>query len=304
MIKEDIDKIVKIIDEDYYFWDNYEQWIKIKRLLNSIERENISFYNVRKLVEDLKDPHLAIKNVNRNKTVPFCLVEKENMIFKKDEYQKRIYSINSESIENILLKYKNDYPKQYMNYLNDDIGNGHFLLNDVMEIYFEDGSNEIVKSLSISEVIEKFGLHEICNRNIFYKNMENGFFVVKIPFIRNESMIDELKSVMTSKEFESSTRIIIDLRDNRGGRIDIAKQIVELCFEGKYEFPYLISDSLGTMKKLVVHGKKFINLDNKKIYIFVNSNTMSAAEFILTIALKDIFCKNAIIIGEVTAGLA
>ena len=100
-----------------------------------------------------------------------------------------------------------------------------------------------------------------------------------------------------------SKNIIFDLRNNPGGRIDLAKGMIERCICGCYEYPFLFIDNKENKKKLVVYGKEKDIFKDKRIIIFINNKTSSCAEFIFAIALKNIYKDQVWIMGENTAGI-
>ena len=106
-----------------------------------------------------------------------------------------------------------------------------------------------------------------------------------------EQFSEQLKD-LENKGIDS---LIIDFRENSGGELGIATNMISL-FMKKDKVIYQIEDRNGNKEKKYSKGK-----ENKKypIIILVNENTASAAE-IMTASLKDNL--NAVVIGKNTYG--
>ena len=106
---------------------------------------------------------------------------------------------------------------------------------------------------------------------------------------------NQFKENLESLEKQGIDSLIVDLRDNSGGELNTATNIISL-FMNKEKVIYQIEDKNGNVEKTYSKGKKD---KTYPIVVLVNNNTASASE-VLTAALKDNL--NAKIVGEKTFG--
>ncbi|HRH45193.1 MAG TPA: S41 family peptidase [Pyrinomonadaceae bacterium] len=112
------------------------------------------------------------------------------------------------------------------------------------------------------------------------------------------------ETVASAMNFLHDTNaLIIDLRDNDGGRPDMIALLTSYFFEGgAIQLTGIFSRSINQIRESwtspFVSGKKYLDKD---IYILTSNQTISAAEA-FTYNLK--LLKRATIIGETTAGAA
>ena len=105
---------------------------------------------------------------------------------------------------------------------------------------------------------------------------------------------DQLKKELNNFEKEEINSLIIDLRDNSGGHLSAAEDILSL-FLSKEHVIYQMKKN-NKIEKFYSKGK---NDTNHKIAILVNSNSASASE-VMTAALKENL--NVTVIGQKTFG--
>ena len=94
----------------------------------------------------------------------------------------------------------------------------------------------------------------------------------------------------------SEITIIIDLRDNFGGAVYLAAGYAEIFLEKEK----IISRCVAQLDEMVLISKAENPIECKKIFLLVNSNTMSSAE-IFVLALSENL-DNVLIVGETTGG--
>ncbi len=121
---------------------------------------------------------------------------------------------------------------------------------------------------------------------------------LKITSFENPSIAGNIAT--SSLNFLSNTQaLIIDLRDNNGGRKAMVQLLLSYFFEetSKHLFSiYGRSEEFHGYTETYLSGKR---LDNIQLYILVNGNTFSAAEMFAFILKNQ---KRAIIVGEKTSG--
>ena len=135
-------------------------------------------------------------------------------------------------------------------------------------------------------------LKSVTSNIIEKENKKIGYIYTSIFAMNTYEQFSKELIELQNKGIDS---LIIDLRDNSGGELGIATNMISL-FMKKDKVIYQIEDRDGNIEKKYSAGK-----ENKKypIIILVNENTASAAE-IMTAALKDNL--GAVIIGKKTYG--
>lgn len=150
-------------------------------------------------------------------------------------------------------------------------------------VYNRDGKNkEIIitrKNVIIDSVeSEKYG-------NVGYIKLDTF----------SSSTYDQLKKVLDNFDSEIKS-VVIDLRDNTGGYLNIAHDISDL-FLKKDQIIYKIKDNEGKVVEYKSIKDAYKEFD--KIVVLINENTASASE-ILTLTLKENL--NATIVGVKSYG--
>lgn len=135
---------------------------------------------------------------------------------------------------------------------------------------------------------------KIISPNIDYRMIENS----KIGYMSLDafsSTLDvQMQRALKNLEGEGMTSLIIDLRNNTGGYLDIASKVTSM-FIKKGEKIYSLNDK----DKIESYFDETDEHREYKIVILTNSNTASASE-IMAAALKESY--GAILVGETTFG--
>lgn len=139
---------------------------------------------------------------------------------------------------------------------------------------------------------ERVILKSVTSKVIEKSNKKIGYIYMSI-FAANT--YNQFKENLESLEKQGIDSLIVDLRDNSGGELNTATNIISL-FMNKEKIIYQIEDKNGNVEKTYSKGKKD---KTYPIVVLVNNNTASASE-VLTAALKDNL--NAKVVGEKTFG--
>lgn len=135
---------------------------------------------------------------------------------------------------------------------------------------------------------------KIISPNIDYRMLENS----KIGYMSlnafSSTLDVQMQRALKNLEGEGMTSLIIDLRNNTGGYLDIASKVTSM-FIKKGEKIY----SLNGKDKIESYFDETDEHREYKIVILTNSNTASASE-IMAAALKESY--GAILVGETTFG--
>jgi carboxyl-terminal processing protease len=152
-------------------------------------------------------------------------------------------------------------------------------------------------------------------RNGFFESLEvpKGYFTInpveerriinlgdrKIGYVHivnfTNPTIRKFKQAMEEFEREGIDGLIIDLSNNSGGLIGVAKAVADMLLSGEGIMFYLETSSKG----LSVYEFKSEKPFKKPIFVIVNKNTASAAELLASLLKR--YAK-AIIAGERTVG--
>ncbi len=139
---------------------------------------------------------------------------------------------------------------------------------------------------------------ELSKGNIIIKSVTSDIIDKKIGYIKIDvfalNTYDQLKQELIKLEKSNIQSLIIDLRDNSGGHLSAAEDILSL-FLSKNNIIYQMKEN-NKIEKTYSKGKE--NIDYK-VVVLVNSSSASASE-VMTAALKENL--GATVIGQRTFG--
>ncbi len=144
---------------------------------------------------------------------------------------------------------------------------------------------KVVKGEFSVPVIEEVRLIEYGNKKVGYIKLVNF----------TQPAVEQFREVMEKFTAVNIDVLILDLRDNGGGLISVAKSIVDMLIGGEGVMFYLE----GRGRNLGVY--QFTNRQgfNKPIVLLVNKHTASASELVATLLRRY---AGAVIVGENTVG--
>lgn len=111
-----------------------------------------------------------------------------------------------------------------------------------------------------------------------------------------ESTYKEFKDGLDDLQEQGATQLVLDLRDNPGGFLSVAEQIVDEFLEDK-KLILFTKNKKGTVEKSFATNKG--DFEEGEIYVLVNENSASASEIVAG-ALQD--NDKGIIVGRRTYG--
>ena len=153
-------------------------------------------------------------------------------------------------------------------------------------VYLRDGE-EKTASVEVSDVF----LDSVASKIIEKDDNKVGYIRVSI-FASNTG--DQFKKELDKLESDGIDKLIIDLRENSGGHLTTAEDIISLFLDSTH--PIYQIESKGKTRKYYSKGKKDKDM---KIVLLVNGGSASASE-VLTSALKEQL--GSIVVGEKTYG--
>lgn len=155
------------------------------------------------------------------------------------------------------------------------------------DIEFKREDEEKKVLLEVSDI----SLDSIFSKVIEKDNKKVGYIRISI-FASNTT--EQFISHLSKLEKDGINSLIIDLRDNSGGHLTTAEDIISLFLDSTH--PIYQINSKGKIKKYYSKGKKDKDL---KVVLLVNGGSASASE-VLTSALNEQL--GSVIVGEKTYG--
>lgn len=147
------------------------------------------------------------------------------------------------------------------------------------------------KENTVKLKLEEIELESVSSKIIEKENKKIGY--IKITIFANNTA-KQLKTQLKSLENKNINALIIDLRDNSGGHLTAAEDILSQFLDKSH--PIYQIKSKDSQEKYYSAGSK---TKTYKIALLVNKNSASASE-VVTAALKEQY--GAYIIGEKTYG--
>lgn len=313
--RKSFNKIAGLVAENYVDqslilnnWDNITNRYK-RNLINISTLEDFYRYIDNMLLE-LRDPHTRFKNNNIIKIPSVLLVYINNEIFiaatfyndSKLKIGSKLLKINGEKIQSILSKLSNNFKFKSKNIIKHNIIeelNSYIKEGDILECEVE--GKIIVEAVSsnmlFNNTFKNINNKQIIESNNFSRIIDDTLYV-KLPTFRMESMIDRLETVLKEG---ASDKIIIDVRENKGGFIELAKRAAAFFLENDKVIGYTINKD-NIKCPIEIHVKDSYLNKFKKIIILTNENSGSCTETIFINALKNSSNKISII-GSKTMGL-
>ncbi|MBO4453016.1 MAG: PDZ domain-containing protein [Clostridia bacterium] len=157
-----------------------------------------------------------------------------------------------------------------------------------------DGDKTVAVILRDGERIEiELALAVLPNDNVYTYDIGGGTYLVAINGFNGSDMFDDFKAEMDKILAEGCERLIFDLRNNGGGRLDQVFKCLDMILPEGTVITY--NDYSGKENKLVSDA----NCIDMPMAVLCNEGTASAAE-LFTAALKDFGA--AVTVGTTTFG--
>ncbi|HDR4764658.1 TPA: S41 family peptidase [Bacillus thuringiensis] len=325
------ESLIKIVNQNYLFTGNQKKkWDRLSSLylrkIKDSKVDSIISDLIQDMVLELHDPHTLFF---QRKELRYC------------------FDINVQWINNelFLMKNKNGYPDE--DYIGSKIlkVNSFNIIDELkkQQKRFAGFPTSIIRKSVIQNIIEgKYGAEKLKilvetidkKRKTFvtysqsiehlfdYKSninlIKNSFKPIIFETINKDTLLIKIltfKFPGMSELFVSNLRllkgfknIIFDIRDNSGGYVSEAKQILSFIISKNIHMDYKIiqrteGESKFKVSSIQVTSNQISFFLNRKLFILCNSGTASSAEFIF---LKGLLLSNQdiTIVGEKTAGLS
>lgn len=322
MNKEEIvDKIINSIEENFLFLqkDN-EIWDLIKCNIKKLGKRDMGeaeFCSALDMeLSRFNDPHTRLEYVKAKDKIfnVIILPQGNSLYYIKQDLKMRIVAINGISIDEIYAEYSKLYHFTKRRMIQNEIcknirmGNERFDFDTLLLEYLD---KDVLKKETLHRVDTKQLLQEM-NLQMKEQNFQmmpvlrldydKDTVLLKIISFRNKNLVSTLSEMLSNIQ-DTYHNIILDIRENVGGYVEVAQNAAALFLKEDVELNYNIMLEDRTLKRRVIKKNLSPYIDKKKIYVFINENTMSSAEFIFASALKH-SCNDAVFIGKNTFGLS
>lgn len=307
---------IKLIDDNFFFKKGErEKWNNNKKKLLSDVMAAESYEEVFTIIDDyligLNDPHTRLLF---KETPPHILPYDFMFIHKKlylecEEGLRQVTFINQESVQIILDRYSTIYKSYPLVLIENE------LLKDIqfmkrsfsrsnMQIAYDTGYEKNIYPVntgvwmrSLKGRADGFRLN-----SVYVRRVDEDCVCIQIVTFRDRNVVSKIMSDLEVIKGKYKT-IIFDVRNNTGGYIEVAKELVSKIIDSKVRLNYEIAkvdNGLVKTMPMEIQENTYDGFQNKRIMVFVNYRTMSSAEYIFANALQ---LKGIPIIGEETAGL-
>jgi C-terminal peptidase prc len=126
------------------------------------------------------------------------------------------------------------------------------------------------------------------------RQVEPHVLLLTIPTFEGSGIADRVKRLVRARATDQTTAIILDLRDNLGGRAEQANAVADVFLDGRL----LQICAFRNGRRIAFRSNPGV-LSTARVILLTNNNTASAAEM-LAMALRD--NSRAAVVGEQTAG--
>lgn len=328
--KEIFLKIWELVDKNYALFSEINiNWIEAKNeylnLIEYISTEEELYTLIEDMLCELKDAHTRIY-LNSHSKMGFYPITVKNL--DGDYYIVDNQEKNSHISKGMKIKYINQMPIQdFCNFIHSKYSYKSKNLNNIVLLrYFQEcklgDSVKLTvesKGKEVTELVKKQFIKTIdlkaIKMNLQYlplsmcncREIDNKIGYIKILSFNDQKVELDFYDALNSnlnKKF-----LIIDIRDNQGGLVSVAKKITSMLLKSTCLIGYKYTRKEGgthyefeEAKEVKLDPAMSIKLNFKKIIILCNEYTSSSAEFIFLRALKN-HHESIKIVGKTTAGL-
>lgn len=314
--KKVVENCIQLIDRNYYFINNQQkEWEQKKsRILfeaENAESEDDAIEVLEKYIYEFHDPHTRLFY----KAHPEYIIS-EAFYFDHgvlwccigDKY-KKVLSVNDIKISNLINEYQTMLCGYPIALIEDEIVKDIQLLQHKFKCNYIRLCCEFGEEICLYPTLFSQWLKDIHSLTqdkslepIYIERIDHKTICIKILSFRVHELYNQLKQKIEMYNDNYST-VILDIRNNMGGYIEEAKQIVGGIIKNRVNLDYSIScikSGFRTESECEITPIEDRLFNNKKIFVFINYRTMSAAEYIFAKALQR---DNICIVGEKSAGL-
>lgn len=290
------------IKKNYYFKNEIQKQNFLEAAIKSQEAYSLldnkyKEYAIHSTVDSLEDAHVLYNSTDNIKyqinltwfgDELFIMNHKNNLIKVKQIKDKEVKKI----IENYNFIYRSSPFSVIQNIIKKNILYGFlgddFISDNKQRLYFRNFEGVILKPATMNIDAIKTGCYSKGYSNCLY---------LRIYHFLKDPLIDYMLHILRSNKVQN---IIIDLRGNLGGKTNLTKKITSMFLNRPIDLNYKVRSKKEEYEQ-IIESEMICKFD--LIYILIDKNTRSSAEFIFLRALSLAY-DNLIIVGEETYGLS
>lgn len=312
MEKNILDTIIKIVNDNYLFvgteksrWEN----LCMKYYAEIIADEKQ--HSIIDLFREMGDYHTKYIPRNGLPIVLAPLIWNKHQLYWVEQGEENtsfyvVDTLNGTKIVDLLSCYGKKYGgTAYIaeKFILEDVMSGRMCDEQGMTFQLRLKDNScICKNIKSRGKYVKPKINESENRNLnllIYRLIDKSILYIKLPNFYIKSDYSAIMKSIT-KEIEV---MVFDLRDNPGGFVSNAKKSLGHFLEQSVTIEeYQATDGKEFYRYTIQPVQNGKGIHDKRIYVLMNENTMSSAEYIFILGLKQAYqCE---LIGQTTMGLS
>lgn len=306
------EEIVKLIEKQYPFKDNQrKRWGEIKnKIIHSRRIDSDNIVSLDKVLSGLRDGHTRIRDISRKENIMMFPIDIEwfgdKLVWRNNSVLEQVHFINDMDISSIIDMYGNNYEfgdlivkKQILN----DIKQGADIFNfETLSI-----NGNIIEKVNVSDLLAELNAYQIKEieklKKVLSVKIDKNTLLIRISSFYKQDIVNDIKGLLDRIKKEQYENIIIDIRDNQGGYINVAEAVASLFIPKNVVLDFEIVDCENNCKEIYIKTKQRDFINKYKVFLFINENTQSCSEYIFGRALK-LTIPNLLIVGKHTAGLS
>lgn len=307
-----------LVDNNFFFLeDARKKWdIKKNEMLSDVslaESDEEALAIIDRCLVSLHDPHTRLLFKEKPKLVlpyGFLSIHKKLYLEWKGDL-KEVKSINHVDVHGILDRYLGMYESFPLVLVENEIVkdlqymNGCFSGDNLQISYLDDIEHKVcLYPIAVEKWMEslKLNANGFQIDSVYIRRVDQESICIQIITFRDKEVVSKIVDGLRQIKGSYKT-IIFDVRNNTGGYIDTAKELVSKLISRKIRLDYEIVKMDGEtiqFEAVEIMADALSGFVDKQIIVFVNYRTMSSAEYIFTKALQ---LQGVLIVGEETAGL-
>lgn len=307
MSKEYIDKLIELMESHYLFkGKDREKWEELKLEYRKKYLFEFDEFEIVDMFRGMEDLHTSYELLNNTCfCVPLAWQNNRLLYLERREgklFESSVLSVNSIEINHLIKEYSSRYSQKdtvIKRYILQDIMNGRYSKDCFLSFEIEDEYGNIrlleAKMNKIIPACKGGGILvsrpvKVINGNTLYIHITdfNDYVTMERAFRKIDKRIQT---------------VIFDIRNNRGGKIHLAKEWVGHFAQSKSIIKeYKIISREDVSVQIVEPKVPFIDLSKKDIYIVVNGQTMSSAEYVFLLGMKNLY--KCVVVGAETLGMS
>ncbi|MFG6324458.1 MAG: hypothetical protein K1W41_24735 [Lachnospiraceae bacterium] len=307
-----------LVDNNFFFLeDARKKWdIKKNEMLSDVslaESDEEALVIIDRCLVSLHDPHTRLLFKEKPKLVlPHGFLSIHKKLYLEWEGDlKEVISINHVDVHGILDRYLGMYESFPLVLVENEMVKDLQFLNrcfagDNLQIsYLDDTEHKVcLYPIAVEKWMEslKLNANGFQIDSVYIRRVDQESICIQIITFRDKEVVSKIVDGLRQIKGSYKT-IIFDVRNNTGGYIDTAKELVSKLISRKIRLDYEIVKMDGEtiqFETVEIMADALSGFVDKQIIVFVNYRTMSSAEYIFTKALQ---LQGVLIVGEETAGL-